>query len=282
VRAGFGCGAARLPSDRCSPVRTGAQVPSFADLRRRCAGSYRDELPQARVAGHHRRKHRDRARPGRRLTAQVRAQLAEVNASRARLVEAADEQRRRIERDLHDGAQQQLLGLGMSLQAARATVPDGSPTARHLDDATAQLHDSLAELRTLSRGLRPALLAERGLEVALREVQRRARTPVDLTVALAGRPDPVIETAVYFVIVEALQNTTRHATHANVSVDVRQSGDMVDITICDDGPGGADHRAGSGLRGLTDRVAAAGGTLAVTSPPGRGTILAARLPMGAR
>jgi signal transduction histidine kinase len=217
-----------------------------------------------------------------RLTAQVRAQLAEVNASRARLVEAAEQQRRRIERDLHDGAQQQLLGLGMSLQAARATVPDGSPTARYLDEATAQLRDSLAELRALSRGLRPALLAERGLGVALREVQRRATVPVNLAVNLTDRPDPAVETAAYFVVAEALQNAARHANQARVTVDVRQSGDRIEVTVCDDGPGGADERAGSGLRGLADRVAAAGGILTVASPPGRGTIVAARLPVTPR
>lgn len=213
------------------------------------------------------------------LTAQVRAQLAEVNASRARLVEAAERQRRQIERDLHDGAQQQLLGLGMTLQAARATVPDGSQAAQHLDEATAQLRDSLAELRALSRGLRPALLAERGLGVALREVQQRAAVAVDLTVALTDRPDPAVETVAYFVVAEALQNAARYAGPARVTVEVRQSGDRIDVAVRDDGPGGADERGGSGLRGLRDRVAAAGGTFTVSSPPGQGTTVTARLPV---
>jgi signal transduction histidine kinase len=121
-------------------------------------------------------------------------------------------------------------------------------------------------------------LAERGLEVALREVQRRATVPVEVTIELAARPDPGVETTAYFVVAESLQNATRHASRASVTVDVRQCGNLIDITVCDDGPGGADQRAGSGLRGLADRVAAAGGSLTVTSPPGRGTIVAARLP----
>jgi signal transduction histidine kinase len=217
-----------------------------------------------------------------RLTAQVRAQLAEVDASRARLVEAAEQERRRIERDLHDGAQQQLLGLGMSLQAARASVPDDTSAATYLDEATAQLRDALAELRALSRGLRPALLQERGLGAALREVQRRATVPVRLAVDLAVRPDPAVETVAYFVVAEAVQNAARYATGAQVTVDVRQRADTVEVTVCDDGPGGADRRAGSGLRGLHDRVAAAGGALTVVSPAGGGTMVAARLPMTAR
>jgi signal transduction histidine kinase len=217
-----------------------------------------------------------------RLTAQVRAQLAEVDASRARLVEAAEQERRRIERDLHDGAQQQLLGLGMSLQAARASVPDDTSAATYLDEATAQLRDALAELRALSRGLRPALLQERGLGAALREVQRRATVPVRLSVDLVVRPDPAVETVAYFVVAEALQNAARHASGARVTVDVRQLAGRVEVTVCDDGPGGADQRAGSGLRGLHDRVAAAGGTLSVVSPTGGGTMVAAHLPMTTR
>jgi hypothetical protein len=144
-----------------------------------------------------------------RLTARVRSQLAEVEASRARITTAADEARHKLERDLHDGAQQQLLGLGMSLVAARRAVPDDSPAATRLDEASAQLKDSLVELRQLSRGLRPALLAERGLEVALDDLRRRIPVPLSVRVDLLERPAPPIEVTAYYVLAESLQNITR-------------------------------------------------------------------------
>lgn len=213
-----------------------------------------------------------------RLTAQVRAQLADVSASRERLVRAADDERRRVERDLHDGAQQQLIGVGMTLQSARLAVPEHSPAAHLLDEASGQLRESIVELRALARGLRPALLTERGLAVALADLRRRVPVPVALAVDLPERLDPTIEMTAYFVVAESLQNVTRHAPGAHVDVSVYRRDGTVVVSVRDDGPGGADGRAGSGLRGLADRVAAAGGVLTVTSPVGRGTTVTADLP----
>jgi len=216
-----------------------------------------------------------------RLTARVRSQLAEVEASRARITTAADEARHKLERDLHDGAQQQLLGLGMSLVAARRAVPDDSPAATRLDEASAQLKDSLVELRQLSRGLRPALLAERGLEVALDDLRRRIPVPLSVRVDLLERPAPHIEVTAYYVLAESLQNITRHAPAATATVTVQQAGPDLVVSVSDDGPGGADVSRGSGLRGLCDRVHAVGGELDVASAIGAGTTVTARLPLRA-
>ncbi len=216
-----------------------------------------------------------------RLTARVRSQLAEVEASRARITTAADEARHRLERDLHDGAQQQLLGLGMSLVAARRAVPDESAAATRLDEASAQLKDSLVELRQLSRGLRPALLAERGLEVALDDLRRRIPVPLSIRVDLLERPAPHVEVTAYYVLAESLQNVTRHAPGATATVTVRGTGPDLVVSVSDDGPGGADVSRGTGLRGLSDRVHAIGGELSVESPIGAGTTVTARLPLRA-
>ncbi|MEV0569781.1 histidine kinase [Dactylosporangium sp. NPDC050588] len=214
-----------------------------------------------------------------RLAAQVRAQLAEVDASRERLVRTGDEERRRLERDLHDGAQQRLIGLGMALRSARDAVEDTSPAAALLDDATDQLRQSLTELRDLARGLRPALLAERGLVTAVQTLLLTVPARVTLTGDLPGRPDPATETAAFFVVAEALQNLTRHAPDADATVTLHAAAGRLTVTVTDDGPGGADPRRGTGLRGIADRVAAAGGHLDVTSVPGHGTTINADLPM---
>ena len=213
-----------------------------------------------------------------RLTARVQAQLAEATASRERLVHAADEERGRVERDLHDGAQQQLIGVGMALESVRLAIPDHSTAAQLLDEASGQLRASIAELRALARGLRPALLAERGIEAALNELRRRVPMPVSLRVEVPGRLDHAAETAAYFVVAEALQNATKHAPGAGVEVRVRHHDGELLISVRDDGPGGADQRRGSGLRGLSDRVAAVGGRLTVASAVGEGTVVSARLP----
>lgn len=217
-----------------------------------------------------------------RLTAEVRAQLTEVSESRARVVTAADDARTRLEHDLHDGAQQQLLGLGMTLVAARRAVDDDSSAARHLDEATQQLRDSLVELRQLSRGLRPALLAERGLGTALDDLRRRLPVPVTARVEVSARPTAAVETAAYYVIAETLQNVTRHApqARADVQVDAAADGTVV-VVVRDNGPGGADPLRGTGLRGLADRVAAVGGQLELMSPVGVGTTLTATFPPAA-
>jgi signal transduction histidine kinase len=211
-----------------------------------------------------------------RLSAQVRAQLEEVRASRQRIVEAGDAERRRVERDLHDGAQQRLVALAMRLEAARGTTAD----AEGLIARTAtELGSAIAEVRNLARGLHPTILTEAGLRAAIDALAERTPVPVEVDAGDERYP-PSIEAAAYFVIAEALTNVARYsgATHATVSV--RQDAPCLDVVIRDDGRGGADPARGSGLRGLADRVAAAGGTLEVDSPLGEGTTIQARLPLG--
>lgn len=209
-----------------------------------------------------------------RLNRQVQAQLAEVSASRERLVQAADAERKRVERDLHDGAQQQLIGVGISLQTARLEMPDSHPAAAILDDATGQLRQSIDELRSLARGLRPAMLTERGLATALAELRRRSHARVTLDVVTPRFSDDV-ETTAYFVVSEALQNASRHAPDAQVQIQVSFVDDELLIVVRDNGPGGANVHKGSGLRGLCDRVSVIGGALTVHSPPGAGTTIEA-------
>lgn len=215
-----------------------------------------------------------------RLQAELRAQLAQVRASRARLVEFADAERRRVERNLHDGAQQRLLTALLGLRRARACL-DSSPAAAALDEAGEQLTLALDELRDLARGLHPAILSNAGLAPALDELVRRSPVPATLDAAPGPRlPAPVEETA-YFVVSEALANVARHAGAATVAVSavVRDGG--LHVEVADDGAGGADPAGGSGLRGLADRVAALDGALAVDSPPGGGTRVTASLPLDA-
>ena len=208
--------------------------------------------------------------------AQTRNELA---ASRARLVEAADEARRQIERDLHDGAQQRLVATALELSMLDRQL-DRDPEAARAMLATAreQLACGLSELRDLARGIHPTVLTERGLEAALAALARRAPLPVDLCVVVQDRLDPTIEAAAYFLVSEALTNVAKHAQADAVSVDITATDDMLELTIADDGAGGADPANGSGLRGLVDRVTAVGGRLDVSSPSGQGTRLSARLP----
>src|ERR687897_3639149 len=208
--------------------------------------------------------------------AQTRDELA---ASRARLVEAADEARRQIERDLHDGAQQRLVATALELSMLDRQL-DRDPEAARAMLATAreQLACGLSELRDLARGIHPTVLTERGLEAALAALAQRAPLPVDLSVAVPDRLDPTIEAAAYFLVSEALTNVAKHAQADAVSVDITATDDMLELTIADDGAGGADPANGSGLRGLVDRVTAVGGRLDVSSPSGQGTRLSARLP----
>jgi signal transduction histidine kinase len=213
-----------------------------------------------------------------RLDAELRARLVELQASRARLVEAADDERRRLERDLHDGAQSRLVALALNLRLARMKESDGSETAALLDASIDELGVSLRELRDLARGIHPAVLSERGLEPAVRALAARAPVPVEVVGRTAGRLPAAVETAAYFVISEGLTNVSKysHAERATVRVE-RVDGRLV-VEVSDDGIGGADAGDGSGLRGLSDRVAALSGTLEVSSPPGRGTRLRAHLP----
>ncbi len=193
-------------------------------------------------------------------------------------MEAADGERRRLERNLHDGAQSRLVALALNLRLARMGAVDGSDTAALLDSSIDELAQSLKELRDLARGIHPAVLSERGLEPAVRALAARAPVPVDIVGQAAGRLPAAVETAAYFVISEALTNVSKyaHAGHATVRVE-RVDGQLL-VEVSDDGVGGASATDGSGLRGLSDRVAALSGTLEVSSPPGEGTRLLARLP----
>jgi signal transduction histidine kinase len=204
---------------------------------------------------------------------------AELMASRARIVAAGDETRRRIERDLHDGIQQRLVSLGLELRAAQATVPP----QLELEGALSRVADGLAsvfdELREISHGIHPAILSEGGLEPALRALRRRSAVPVELDLR-AGRQLPAhVEVAVYYVVSEALTNAAKHAHASVVHVELGTNDAILQLAIRDDGIGGADPGQGSGLVGLSDRIEALGGTLEVTSPTGSGTILLIEVPV---
>ena len=210
-----------------------------------------------------------------RLSAQVRAQLAEVRASRARIVEAADAERRRIERDLHDGAQQRLLALATRLQTAKATAQGAGDL---VDEATTELEAAVSEVRELARGLHPQILTDLGLGPALEALAERAAIPVE--VRAPDRRYPVaVETAAYFLVSEALTNVARHAEATGAVVTVSHQDDRLTVEIADDGSGGADVRRGTGLRGLVDRVAASGGSLTIDSQLGKGTAVRAAFPL---
>jgi signal transduction histidine kinase len=211
-----------------------------------------------------------------RLQAGIRAQLEQVRASRARIVEAGLAERRRLERDLHDGAQQRLLALTMQLGAVRTAVGDDR-TRSLVDSARDDLRHAVAELRDLARGLHPAVLSQAGLGPALESVAERLPVPVTLDVP-AGRFEPTVESAAYFLACEAMTNAAKHADASSVRVCVRAVSDRLLVEVLDDGVGGASASPGGGLAGLQDRVAALGGTLTVDSPPGRGTRITASIP----
>jgi signal transduction histidine kinase len=214
-----------------------------------------------------------------RLQAELRARLAELQASRARLVEATEEERRRIERDLHDGTQQRLVSIAMTLGLAESKLaadrPAVEPVLREARDA---LTVALAELRELTQGIRPAILVERGLGAALDDLSRRAALPVRLDVEVSGRLPEQVEAAAYFVASEALANAAKHSHAADVRLAAAVNHGVLALEVADDGIGGATAGGGSGLRGLADRVEALGGRLTVSSPPGRGTVLRAEIP----
>ena len=213
-----------------------------------------------------------------RLAAEVRTQLEEVRASRARIVVAGDAERRRVERLLHDGAQQRLVTLALALQVARGQVDaTDDELASSLDRAGRELELALAELRELARGLHPSVLTEEGLAVAVEALADR--TPVPVTVRVPpDRFRPEVEATAYYVAAEALTNVVKYAKASAVTLNIEQRDDILEVEISDDGIGGADPVAGSGLRGLDDRVAAIGGRLAVTSEAGRGTTIRAEIP----
>ena len=211
-----------------------------------------------------------------RLAAQVRAQLEEVRASRTRIVEAADAERRKIERDLHDGAQQRLVALAMRLDQAR----EGSAGAAALiDSTTAELLKAIKEVRDLAHGLHPTILTDAGLAAAVEALAERAPFPVSAKVTDARFPTEVEVTA-YYVIAEGLTNIARYAHASEARIEVTAADGRLEVTVADDGRGGADPAAGSGLLGLADRLAAIGGNLDVRSEAGVGTTLTATLPTG--
>jgi signal transduction histidine kinase len=213
-----------------------------------------------------------------RLQAELRARLAELQASRARLVEATDAERRRIERDLHDGTQQRLVSIAMSLGLLESKLPAQAEAQPLVHETREALALALAELRELTHGINPPLLAERGLAEALDELCRRAALPAQLRLTLDRRLPDQVETAAYFVVSEALTNAAKHSHGTEVAVSVACSERCLAVEIGDDGIGGAATAGGSGLRGLADRVEALGGTFTVSSPPGRGTTVRAQFP----
>ena len=203
----------------------------------------------------------------------------EVRRSRARLVEAADAERRRLERNLHDGAQQRLVSLSLALRLAEAKLADPAAAADILQGAGVELSLALQELRELARGLHPAILTDRGLDAALESLAERSTVPVTLELALDGRlPEPV-EVAIFYVVSESLANVAKYSGAKAVVVSVASNGDRVRVEVADDGVGGADPAHGTGLRGLVDRVDAVDGRLAVDSPRGGGTRIVADLPL---
>jgi len=215
-----------------------------------------------------------------RLKADLRARLEDLRVSRARIVEAGDAARRRLERDLHDGAQQQLVSLALDLRLLRARLHDAEAAAS-VDELSEKLSVALAELRELARGIHPAVLTERGLGPAVQGLADRTPVPVLCEVELDERPSRPIEAAAYFVVAEALTNVAKYAQAGEAGVSIRREGDDVVVAVDDDGVGGATLGQGSGLRGLHDRLAALDGTLTVVSPKGGGTHLRARIPSGA-
>jgi signal transduction histidine kinase len=240
-------------------------------------GADRMRLPQPTVHAHLRRVFR-------KLGVRSRVELARVveqGAARARALAAVDDTRRRIERDLHDGLQQRLVTLGLQVRAAEMSVP---PAASELKWELARvgdgLMDVLRDVREISRGIHPAILSERGLEPAVKALARRSPVPVDLTVRVPGRLPDQVELGAYYIVSEALANVAKHANAEMVMVCVEAGRGVLSLSVRDDGVGGADPD-GSGLTGLRERAEALGGTLRLTSPPGRGTSVDVRLSAGA-
>jgi len=213
------------------------------------------------------------------LGAELRESHEELRASRARIVQAGDAARRKIERDLHDGAQSRLVALSLLLRSARRRADDDAELASLLDRAQDELQTGLGELRELARGIHPAVLTDRGLEPALDALVARSPVPVALEVEPLERLPGPVESAAYFVVSEGLANVAKYAQASRASVTVRRVDGRVSVEVADDGVGGADAAAGTGLRGLADRLAALDGRISLDSPAGGGTRLHAELPI---
>jgi signal transduction histidine kinase len=209
------------------------------------------------------------------------AQVSRLETSRAAAVDSAEAERRRIERDLHDGAQQRLVALAVDLGTARDKLDSDPEEGRRM---VAAAHDeakaALAEIRDLVRGIHPVILEDRGLDAALSAVVARSPVPVSLRIEVTERPPPAVESAAYFVVTEALTNVARHAHATKAAVAIARAGDRLVVEVRDDGVGGAARDGGTGLAGLDDRVTALGGTLHIVSPPGGPTTLLAEIPCG--
>ena len=209
---------------------------------------------------------------------QLQARVEALQASRDRAVDSAEAERRRIERDLHDGAQQRLVALAMDLGMARAKLESDPAAATALvGEAHEEAKRALVELRDLARGIHPAVLADRGLDAAISALAARSPVPVGVEVTTGRLPGPV-ESAAYFVVAEALANAAKHARAAEIGVRIARHRDLLIVEVIDDGVGGADPARGSGLHGLADRVAAVDGHLTISSPPGGPTVIRAELP----
>jgi signal transduction histidine kinase len=207
---------------------------------------------------------------------------AELTASRARIVATADQTRRRIEHDLHDGAQQRLVSVALRLRTTAAAIPPEQELVhQELASVGAELNGVLDDLRELSRGIHPAILSEGGLGPALRNLARRSSVPVQLQMEVEGRLPERVEVAGFYVVAEALTNVAKHASASLVQIEIDADDGLLRLAIRDDGIGGADPTRGTGLVGLKDRVEATGGTLRVESRPGDGTRLLVELPTSA-
>jgi signal transduction histidine kinase len=211
------------------------------------------------------------------MQSQIRTQLAEVEESRTRILAATDAERRRIERDLHDGAQQRLVALGLALRLAENEA-DGSHREL-LGQAATELSAAVADLRDLAHGIHPSVLTDSGLAVALASVADRSAVPTSLDADIPKEPNPSVAAAAYFTVAEALTNVAKHARATRARVCAHETGGVLRLTIADDGVGGLDPARGTGWRGIMDRVEAVGGTVRHESPPGgAGTRIEVELP----
>jgi signal transduction histidine kinase len=204
---------------------------------------------------------------------------AELITSRARIVAASDEARRRIERDLHDGAQQRLVALALRLRSAAAAPHESEEIRTEITEVAAGLTDVIDELREICRGIHPAILSRGGLRLALRALGRRSAVPVDVDVRIDGQLPGPVEVGAYYVVSEMLTNAAKHARASVVEVDAEASAGTLRVCVRDDGVGGADPLRGSGLVGLKDRIEALGGTFSMHSPAGGGTTVSCELPV---
>jgi signal transduction histidine kinase len=215
-----------------------------------------------------------------RLQAELRARLEELHGSRERVLEAGQRERQRLERNLHDGAQQRLIALSLDLSMLEQRLGDDPEARAQIDLARQEISQSLEELREVAHGLHPAVVSGHGLEVALESLAARAPVPVRLNVDLEQRVDEQLEVAAYYVVSESLANIGKHARASSASIDVARAGGQLVVEVVDDGVGGADSEGGTGLRGLADRVEALDGRLRVWTPRGGGTRVRAEMPCG--